>query len=78
MTYLQVRPAYGVTLRSKRDILDYYAENKDFQILTLHHPDHGRYINKVDIDKSSDNIRLEVRYGKKGEKVMILDPKEDS
>lgn len=72
MTYLTVRPAYGVQLNSQQAILDHYADNKDFEILSVHYKG-GRYLNKEDVERQDEKIRLEVRYGKYGSKVMIIE-----
>ena len=68
--YIVVKPAYGVTLNSQKTVREHYAANKDFQVLSVvHRP--GSYINKTDVEKNS-TIKLEARYGKNLEKVMIL------
>ena len=73
-TYLNVQPAYGVVLNSKNAVNEHYEAKKDFQILTVG-SGYRRYINKTDIERArerGEELTLEVRYGKNGEKVTIL------
>lgn len=74
-TYLNVQPAYGVVLNSQVAVREHFDANKDFQILTIG-SGYRRYINKTDVERAAqrgEEIQLEVRYGKKNEKVMIVE-----
>ena len=66
--YRVVKPAYGRVLNTQKEVRQHYNNNLDFLILDM--LGGGSYINKSDAQKSG--VKLEVRYGKRGEKVIIL------
>ena len=62
---------FGKQLNSQVKVRLHYETNGDFIIQSaVHGP--GRHINKSDLAKYSPGAKLEVRYGKNGEKVMII------
>lgn len=67
--YIVVKP-FNAILKSKKEIQQYYKEGKDFIIQSIPHGP-GRHINKQDVERLG-NIKLEVRYGRDGEKVTII------
>lgn len=71
MEYISVQPAYGVQLNSMKAVELHYANNRDFQILSVVHGN-GRYINRTNVEQAKGQIKLEIRYGKDGRKAMIL------
>ena len=68
--YLVVQPAYGVKLTSLYAVYEHYLSGKDFLILSPFAQ--GSYINRADAENLSSSLTLEVRYGKKGKKVTLL------
>lgn len=70
--FITVKAAYGKELLSERDVLDHYLSGKDFMILSLHHGA-GSYLNILDCERAAKPISLEVRFGKKSQKVTLLD-----
>jgi len=70
--FITVKAAYGKELNSEKDVLQHYLDGKDFMILSLHHGA-GSYLNILDCERASKRISLEVRFGKKSQKVTILD-----
>ena len=70
--YITVKPAYGKELLSEKEVLQHYIDGKDFMILSLHHGA-GSYLNILDCERAKKPISLEVRFGKKSQKVTILD-----
>ena len=70
--FITVKAAYGKELLSEKDVLQHYLEGKDFMILSLHHGA-GSYLNRTDCERASKPISLEVRFGKKSQKVTLLD-----
>ena len=70
--YIVVKPAYGKELNSEKEVLQHYLDGKDFMILSLHHGA-GSYLNILDCERASNPISLEVRFGKKSQKLTILD-----
>ena len=70
--FITVKAAYGKELNSEKDVLQHYLEGKDFMILSLHHGA-GSYLNILDCERSAKPISLEVRFGKKSQKVTLLD-----
>lgn len=70
--YITVKPAYGKELNSEKEVLQHYLDGKDFMILSLHHGA-GSYLNILDCERAKKPISLEVRFGKKSQKVTILD-----
>ena len=70
--YITVKAAYGKELNSEKEVLQHYLDGKDFMILSLHHGA-GSYLNVLDCERASKPISLEVRFGKKGQKVTLLD-----
>ena len=67
--WIAVEPAYGVKLNSVKAVKEHFDSGKDFRILDAFTS--GSYINKRDVE-GLGNVKLEVRYGKNGEKVMVL------
>lgn len=65
---MNVTPAYGRTLMTQKSVKESWNKGEDFMILSLFHGS-GRYINKEDKPSS---WKLQVRYGKSGERVMVL------
>ena len=70
--YITVKAAYGKELNSEKEVLQHYLEGKDFMVLSLHHGA-GSYLNILDCERAKKPISLEVRFGKKSQKVTILD-----
>ena len=70
--FITVKAAYGKELLSEKDVLQHYLDGKDFMILSLHHGA-GSYINSLDCTRAETPISLEVRFGKKSQKVTLLD-----
>lgn len=70
--FITVKAAYGKELLSEKDVLQHYLEGKDFMILSLHHGA-GSYLNILDCERATKPISLEVRFGKKSQKVTLLD-----
>ena len=62
---------FGKQLNSMAKVREHYEANQDFLIQSVVHGP-GRHINKSDIAKYSPGAKLEVRYGRNGEKVMII------
>ena len=69
MMYIVVT-AFGKALKNKKEIKAHYVADKDFIIMSVVHGP-GRHINRLDVERLG-NIKLEVRYGKHGEKVTII------
>lgn len=70
--FITVKAAYGKELNSEKEVLQHYLDGKDFMVLSLHHGA-GSYLNRIDCERASKPISLEVRFGKKSQKVTILD-----
>ena len=70
--YITVKAAYGKELNSEKEVLQHYLDGKDFMILSLHHGA-GSYLNVLDCERAKKPISLEVRFGKKSQKVTLLD-----
>ena len=70
--YITVKAAYGKELNSEKEVLQHYLDGKDFMILSLHHGA-GSYLNILDCERASKPISLQVRFGKKSQKVTLLD-----
>jgi hypothetical protein len=70
--FITVKAAYGKELLSEKDVLQHYLDGKDFMILSLYHGP-GSYLNCMDCERASKPISLEVRFGKKSQKVTLLD-----
>jgi hypothetical protein len=70
--FITVKAAYGKELNSEKEVLQHYLDGKDFMILSLHHGA-GSYLNILDCERAKKPISLEVRFGKKSQKVTILD-----
>ena len=70
--YITVKPAYGKELNGEKEVLQHYLDGKDFMILSLIHGA-GSYLNIMDCERASKPISLQVRFGKKSQKVTILD-----
>lgn len=70
--FITVKAAYGKELLSEKEVLQHYLEGKDFMILSLHHGA-GSYLNILDCERAKKPISLEVRFGKKSQKVTLLD-----
>ena len=69
-TYITCKPFYGKLLNSQKAVREFYNEGHDFIILSVVHGP-GRHISKAEVEKDS-TIKLEVRYGRNDEKVMML------
>ena len=69
---ITVKAAYGKELLSEKEVLQHYLEGKDFMILSLHHGA-GSYLNIMGCERAKKPISLEVRFGKKSQKVTLLD-----
>ena len=67
--YIVCRPLQ-TGLNAQKAVREYYVAGKDFIILSVVHGP-GRHISKAEVEKDS-TIKLEVRYGRNGEKVMML------
>lgn len=67
--YIVVRP-FTTGLNAQKAVRDYYEAGKDFIILSVVHGT-GRHISKREVE-NDPSIKLEVRYGRNLEKVMIL------
>ena len=70
--FITVKAAYGKELNSEKEVLQHYLERKDFMILSLHHGA-GSYLNRENCERAKKPISLEVRFGKKSQKVTLLD-----
>lgn len=70
--FITVKAAYGKELNSEKEVLQHYLEGKDFMVLSLHHGA-GSYLNILDCERAKKPISLEVRFGKKSQKVTLLD-----
>ena len=70
--FITVKAAYGKELLSEKDVLQHYLDGKDFMILSIHHGV-GSYLNCIDCERAKKPISLEVRFGKKSQKVTLLD-----
>lgn len=70
MNYIVCKPFTDKMLNSQKAVREFYDNGKDFIILSVVHGI-GRHISKHEVEKNS-MIRLEIRYGKDGTKVMIL------
>lgn len=70
--FITVKAAYGKELLSEKEVLQHYLDGKDFMVLSLHHGA-GSYLNILDCERASKPISLEVRFGKKSQKVTLLD-----
>ena len=67
--YIVVRPL-GKGLNAQKVVREHYEAGRDFIILSVIHGV-GRHISKAEVDRDP-SIKLEVRYGRNDEKVMIL------
>ena len=72
--YIVVKPAYGKELNSEKEALQHYLDGKDFMILSLHHGA-GSYLNILDCERAKKPISLQVRFGKKSQKLQTLPSK---
>ena len=70
--FITVKAAYGKELNSEKEVLQHYLEGKDFMILSLQHGA-GSYLNILDCERAKKPISLQVRFGKKSQKVTLLD-----
>ena len=65
--YIVVEPAFAdSTLNSQKAVREHFDANKDFRILSV---GSSGYVAKRDLPPT---VKMEVRYGKDGTKVMIL------
>ena len=71
--FITVKAAYGKELNSEKEVLQHYLEGKDFMILSPLHHGVGSYLNRENCERAKKPISLEVRFGKKGQKVTLLD-----
>ena len=69
---LTVRNAYGRDFKSKREILEHYNSNKDFQNLGINQ---GAYVNKKDAKRFKVGY-LNVRYNNLM-KIAVIDVSKD-
>jgi len=69
MSHIPVKAAYGRELTSQKEVLKYYEEDKDFEVLSLFH-NPGSKVNKTDAER--EGVSLEIRYGKDGSKVLVV------
>lgn len=60
MKYIDLVPAYSRDYKSKKELLADWEANKDFQIVSVNHPDYGRYVNKQ--SELPSGTVLNVRY----------------
>lgn len=67
--YIVCRP-FSTGLNAQKAVREHYEAGHDFIILSVVHGV-GRHISKAEVEKDP-SIKLEVRYGRNGEKVMIL------
>lgn len=72
LQYITAKAAYGKELNSEKEVLQHYLDGKDFMILSLSHGA-GSYLNILDCERAKKPIYLEVRFGKKSQKLTILD-----
>lgn len=70
--FITVKAAYGKELLSEKEVIQHYLDGKDFMVLSLHHGA-GSYLNILDCERAKKPISLEVRFGKKSQKVTLLD-----
>ena len=70
--FITVKAAYGKELLSEKEVLQHYLDGKDFMILSFPHGV-GSYIDILDCERASNPISLKVRFGKKSQKVTLLD-----
>ena len=70
--FITVKAAYGKELLSEKEVLTHYLDGKDCMILSLVHGP-GSYLNIMDCERAAKPISLEVRFGKKSQKVTLLD-----
>jgi len=73
---LTVKNAYGRDFKSKKEILEHYKSNRDFQICFNLGIKQGSYINKQDAKKFEVSI-LNVRYNNLM-KIAVIDVKKDN
>lgn len=71
-SHLVVKPAYGRTLLTKKEVLLYFNDGKDFQILSPNTT--GTYCSKTEVQRFL--LILEVRYGKDLSKLLLLSIKD--
>ena len=71
--FITVKAAYGKELLSEKDVLQHYLDGKDFMILSPLHHGVGSYLNRENCERAKKPISLEVRFGKKSQKVTLLD-----
>ncbi len=68
-TYIVCKP-FGKGLNAQKAVREYYNAGKDFVILSVVHGV-GRHISKREVE-ADPTIKLEVRYGRNDEKLMML------
>lgn len=73
-TTLTVKPAYGRNLNSKKEVMEYYNDQKDFQIFGMS-SNAGRKINKQDAERFGV-FTLRVRYAQ-STKIHIINVKDN-
>ena len=69
MSTIPVQPSYGVKLNNQKQVREHYEQGRDFDILSVFHGQ-GRKISKHEAQENG--LSLEIRYGKNGEKLMII------
>lgn len=67
MAYHTLTPAYGAVYTTKREVVDAWVGNKDFRLVTT-----GQYLTKTEANKHLPGDSFEIRYGRRLEKVVIL------
>lgn len=68
--YIVCKPFSTKGLNSQKTVREHYEAGHDFIILSVVHGP-GRHISKREVE-NDPSIKLEVRYGRNLEKVMIL------
>ena len=63
-------PAYGRDYKSQKEVLADFNSDKDFIYNNITSPDDGRYVNKADLLKGTEQC-VWIRYGKL-RKVMVV------
>ena len=67
-TYHVLTPAYGAVYTTKRQVVDAWVGNKDFQVAIT-----GQYLTREEAAHYLPGDFFQIRYGKNLEKVVILD-----
>ena len=67
-TYHVLTPAYGAVYTTKRQVVDAWVGNKDFQVAIT-----GQYLTREEAAHYLPGDFFQIRYGARLEKVVILD-----